>query len=439
MQPLLPGQGIEVTVEKGVYRGLGLARHDGQVVFIPRGLPGERLRVRVESVPRGYARARLVEVLEPAAGRRASPCPLFHRCGGCAYQELDYPSQLALKEAILRESLARAGVEWPGEILVHGSPEEGWRTRAFLHLEVRGQELRLGLREERSHRLVPLGRCLQLAPGIDAVARSLHEALSHHLHLARRIWGMALAESLQGGNVVASFETDLSSTEVGALAALAPQSPWLTGLGAVVGPEERRRFVLLRGEPYVEARVHGKRLRSHVLAFFQANRFLLEDLVSAVGELTPPGGRLLDLYAGGGLFALTVGERAEEVIAVEGEPLAVEDARVNAVAAGLAHVQWICADVLEGLERSPAVPGERVILDPPRAGAGREVVQALAAREPEAIVYVSCDPTTLARDLKTFAELGYHSAAVHAFDLFPDTFHIETVVKLARRPADSAL
>jgi len=422
-----------VAVEKSVYRGLGLARHEGQVVFVSRGLPGDRLRVRVESVTRGYARARIEATLEPSAARRASPCSLFPHCGGCAYQELDYARQLTLKEAILRESLARAGVPWPGEIPVHGSPEEGWRTRAFLHLEVRGQEVRLGLREERSHRLVSLGRCLQLTPGLDAVAHALREALTPHIHLARRIEGMALAESNKGGTVVASLETRLSSAEVGSLASLRTQSPWLTGLGAVVGSPGQRHFVLLRGEPYVESRIDGRRLRSHVLSFFQANRFLLGDMVRTVGRLTPPGGRLLDLYAGVGLFALTVGGAAEDVVAVEGAPLAVEDAKANASAAGLTHVHWRCEDVREALHRLPVAPGERVILDPPRAGAGSEVVAAIAARQPEGIVYVSCDPTTLARDLKLFAELGYNAASLHAFDLFPDTFHLETVAQLLPR------
>lgn len=420
-------------MEKGVYRGLGLARHEGQVVFVPRGLPGDRLRVRVDSVTRGYARARIEANLEPSAARRASPCSLFPRCGGCAYQELDYASQLTLKEDILRESLARAGVPWTGEIAVHASPEQDWRTRAFLHLEVRGRELRLGLREEHSHRLVSLGRCLQLTPGLDAVARSIRDGLMGHLPLARRIEGVALAESIEGGMVVASLETSLSRAEAGSLASLATQSPWLTGLGAVVGAPGQGRFVPLRGEPYVESRIEGRRFRSHVLAFFQANRFLVEDLVRTVGTLTPPGGRLLDLYAGVGLFALTVGAAAEDVVAVEGEPLAVEDAKANASAAGLSHVQWRCEDVREALQSCPVAPGERVVLDPPRAGAGSEVVAAIAARQPQGIVYVSCDPTTLARDLKTLAERGYDAASLHAFDLFPDTFHLETVAQLLPR------
>lgn len=420
-------------MEKGVYRGLGLARHEGQIVFVPRGLPGDRVRVRVESVTSGYARARIEAKLEASAARRTSPCSLFSRCGGCAYQELDYASQLTLKEAILRESLARAGAPWTPAIPIHGSPEEEWRTRAFLHLEVRGGELRIGLREERSHRLVALGRCLQLTPGLHAVACALREALANHPHLAGRIEGIALAESVPSGMVVASLETSLSGAEAGSLASLGTQSPWLTGLGAVVGSPGRRRFVPLRGEPYVESHVEGRRLRAHVLSFFQANRFLLADLVRTVGGLTPPGGRLLDLYAGVGLFALTVGGAAEEVVGVEGEPLAVADAKANASAAELTNVQWRCEEVGEALRGCPVVPGERVVLDPPRAGAGSELVAAIAARQPAAIVYVSCDPTTLARDLKTFAGLGYDAASLHAFDLFPDTFHLETVAQLLPR------
>lgn len=427
---LRPGERIEVAVEKGVYRGLGLARREGQVVFVPRGLPGDRLRVRVESVAPGYVRAGIEAVLEPGPGRRASPCPYVPRCGGCAYQELGYAEQLKLKEQVLRESLARAGVAWEGEVPVHGSPEEGWRMRSSFHLEEGEAGFRLGLREEGSHRVLDLGRCLQLSEAMNRALRALLAGLEKRAHLARRIRDVDVAESLDGQRLVACLESDLPQREAVGLASLADEVPWLTGLGIVVGQERRRRYVPLRGDPHVDATVLGIRLRSHVRSFFQANRFLVEPLAREVVGQVPPGGAVLDLYAGVGLFALPLAARAERVLGAETNPAAVEDATANARHAGLANVRMERGDVLERLTSWRVTPGERIVLDPPRTGAGPTVVEAIAARRPESVTYVSCDPPTLGRDLKAFAALHYRAISLAAFDLFPDTFHLEAVVRL---------
>lgn len=428
--PVRPGVTLEVEIEKGVYRGLGLARHEGQVVLVPRALPGDRLRVRVESAGRGFLRARTETVLSPGPGRRPSPCPYAARCGGCAYQELGYPEQLRLKEAVLRESLSRAGVPWEGPLPIAASPEEGWRTRASLHLQQQGRDLRLGLHEEGTHRVVDLPTCLQLSAPMVRAARALLDELHRRPRQARVIRHVDLAESIDGAQLVLSLETELSGREASSLAPLAGALPGLTGFGVEAAEGRGRRFFPLRGDPHVRSRVAGVDLRAHVRSFFQSNRFLSGPMVAAVQELTPPGGNVLDLYAGVGLFALPLARAAERVRAAEVNPMAAEDARWNAERAGLANVQWHRGDVREALALWPAGEGERVVLDPPRTGAGPEVVTQVAARRPEVIVYVSCDPPTLARDLKAFEAHGYRPDVVRAFDLFPNTFHLETVVRL---------
>ena len=425
-----PGDSFEVVIEKGVYRGLGLARHQGQVVLVPRALPGDRLRVRVESVERGFLRARTDEMLAPGAGRRPSPCPLADRCGGCSYQELDYAAQLSLKEAVLRESLARARVSWEGPIPVAGSPEEGWRTRASLHLEARGDALLLGLHEEGTHRVVDVPRCLQLSEPMTRAARGLLDALKQQPRRARAIRHVDLAESVDGRNLVMGLETELDVKGAVALSGLAAAVPGLTGFGAMAGEGRSRRLLSLHGDPHVLSTVAGTTFRAHVRSFFQSNRFLVEPLTAAVLELLPSGGSVLDLYAGVGLFALPLARRAERVRAVEVNPMAVEDARWNAEQAGARNLEMRRGDVREALELWPPEAGERVVLDPPRTGAGAEVVRLLAGRRPAAVVYVSCDPATLARDLKLFESEGYRPDVVRGFDLFPDTFHLETVVRL---------
>jgi 23S rRNA (uracil1939-C5)-methyltransferase len=427
---LRAGDVVEVAVEKGVYRGLGLARHEGRVVFVPHVLTGERVRVRVERVGRGYAEARLVDLLAPAAERRASPCPYAPRCGGCAHQEMDYAAQLRLKEAVLADALARSSVPWDRPVPVGASPETGWRTRASFHLAPGPSGLRLGLYEEGSHRVVDLEVCLQLSEGLNRTARSILEALRPRPAWASMVRAVDLAESGDGSRRVACLHV-AGDVGLGApLAALAGEVPWLTGL-AVAG-EGGGRAVVLSGEPYVESAVDGITFRSHVGSFFQGNRHLVEPLARAVLDGVPVGGNVLDLYCGVGLFALLAARRGAVVRGAESNAQAVDDATVNAARARIKDVRFEALDVAAALKSWPVNEGEAVILDPPRTGAGPAVVEALAARRPGAIVYVSCDPPTLGRDLRDLIGRGYLLEDLRAFDLFPDTFHIETVAVLRR-------
>lgn len=426
-----PGDSLDVTIEKGVYRGLGLARHDGQVVFLPRGLPGDRWRVRIAAVERGYARAAPEALVHPGPDRRDAPCPFASACGGCAYQELEYPAQLRLKEAVLRESLRRAGAAWDGPIALHPSPEAGWRARATFHVQARGREVRLGLHSEGSRRVVDIARCLQLGDALNALLENIRPALAERPGVAARVTEVTLAEDQDGGGSVACLEGRLTVEDVPELLALG-ESPGLRGLGMLAGEPGRQRFVLLRGAPHVSFAALGVVFRAHVRSFFQANRYLVEPLAARVAELVPPRGVVLDLYAGVGLFALTLAGRAESVLAVEASPIAVADALANAQRALAARTRFVEGDVAEALARTPVAGEERVILDPPRGGAGVELCRAIVARSPAVIVYVSCDPPTLGRDLAALAARGYRPQSVDAFDLFPDTFHLETVVRLIR-------
>jgi 23S rRNA (uracil1939-C5)-methyltransferase len=419
------GQVVETVIEKAVFRGRGLGRVEGRVLFVPHAYAGDRVRARVDAVHAGWAEGALVEVLEAAPERRASPCPYVPRCGGCAYQDLGYEAQLHAKESVLRESLARAGAAWEGPVAVHPSPETAWRTRASLHF---APGARLGLRQEGTRRLVDVDSCLQLSDRANRAARALRDALAGQVVLAARLRGLDLLESPDGRTLVATLETALAPHEAPALAPAGASVAGLDGFGVRTG----RLLHWLHGTPFVEATVLGVTLRAHARSFFQANRFLLEPLARTVVDLVPSGhGSVIDLYAGVGLFALPLAARGErEVLAVEWAPFAVEDARWNASHNRLDAVRVVEAGVAEALAAVGPGRGERLVLDPPRTGAGRDVVGLVADRAPEAVVYVSCDPPTLGRDLVAFAARGYRPDAVHLFDLFPDTFHVESVVRL---------
>ncbi len=423
------GDPVELTIEKGVYRGRGLGRVDGRVVLVARALPGERVRGRIAAAHAGYAEADLLEVLSPSPSRRPAPCPHAEDCGGCAYQALGPAAQLALKEAILRESLARAGAPFDGPIEATASPEAGWRVRATLHFAVDGAGLRIGFRKEGSRRVVPVTECLQLSGRVNAAARAAREALAGRRAIHPALRGLELFEAPDGSALVATLDTGLPAADATSLEPVGRAVPGLTGFG-VRSEDGRTRW--LHGDPHVEATVLGQRIRAHASGFFQGNRFLLEPVVSAVLGLVPEDGApALDLYAGVGLFALPLAARGAGVMAVEGAAGAAEDARWNVSRAGLAgRVRVVEDDVARALGAIPAREGEAVVLDPPRSGAGPAVVRAIAARRPSAVVYVSCDPPTLGRDLAQFATLGYRADAVRLFDLFPDTFHMETLVRL---------
>lgn len=425
------GQVIETAVDKEVYRGRGLARVGGRVVFVPRTYAGDRVRARVREVHPGWAEASLEEVLVGSAGRRVAPCPYVPRCGGCAYQDLDYQAQLAAKEGILRESLRRAGVPWEGAIPVVSSPEVGWRLRASLHVAQGKDGLSLGLRQEGTRRVVDLARCLQLSEGLNAAWDELRARVLENAELGSRIRGIDLLESPDGATRVAALVTTLAPHEAPALERVG-RTEHLTGLGVETRHD---RLHWLRGSPFVEVSVRSLLLRVHVRSFFQANRFLYESLAGTVVDLLPGKGRVLDLYAGVGLFALPLAARdGGEVVAVERAPTAALDARANARRNRLDGVRVVGMDVGAALAETRPEAGERIVLDPPRTGLEREVVELVADRRPGAVVYVSCDPPTLGRDLARFAVRGYRPDTVRLFDLFPDTFHQETVVRLL--PAD---
>jgi 23S rRNA (uracil1939-C5)-methyltransferase len=428
------GERVELRVEKPVYRGLGLARHEGQVVFVPRTVPGDRVMARVEQVGKGFVRARLEELLDAGPGRREAPCPFAGRCGGCAYQGVDYGTQLALKKDVLLDALRRGHVRWDGPIEVTPSPETGWRTRAALHFEESPGPLKLGVREEGSHQVVDVERCLQLPDAMMEVALGLRRALEgqagrHARKVAGALGDLDLAGSTSGPGLAAALGVSGHAGAAQPMAAVAREVPGLSGFGLLVPHAGGLRYVHVSGDPHLQADVLGERLRWHVQSFFQSNRFLAEPLARHVRDLVPAGAPVLDLYSGVGLFALPLARRGVPVVAVEGSPSSAEDARINAERAGLA-VRVVEGDVRAVLPQLPAVAGEAVVLDPPRAGAGPDVLGALLARAPRAVVYVSCDPPTLARDLALLQSRGYVIDALSAWDLFPDTFHVETVVRL---------
>jgi 23S rRNA (uracil1939-C5)-methyltransferase len=391
-----------VTVEKLVYGGEGLGRLDGRVVLTPGVLPGERIRAAAEQEKPGLVRARLVEVLEPAAERVAPQCPYFGRCGGCHYQHAAYEFQLAAKRAILAEELRRLGkLEPPAEIAAVAAEPWGYRNRAQFRVEGR----RLGYMEARSHRLCAVERCPVASPKLNQTLEVLDAML---------------ADGRWPGFIRAvEIFTDEERVQLTVLESAKPVA---------------RRFFDWCAERipgWVPGALdYGGRFRVSTGSFFQVNRFLERQLVE-VALAGATGETALDLYAGVGLFTLPLAERFKEVTAVEAGRAAVHDLEFNADRAGHGNVraqQLSTEAFLAGLETAP----DFVLADPPRAGLGKEVVKRLGELRPARVTIVACDPSTLARDLAGLVAAGYKVEKMTLVDLFPQTYHLETVVELVR-------
>lgn len=396
---LRAGAELDVTVERILPGGVGLAHAHGQTVFISLAAPGDLVRVRVETVRARLAFASIVEVLTPSPVRVEPPCPHFGRCGGCDFQQLDYEAQLTAKVEIIRDCLRRvARVEPPAEIPITPSPEQ-WRYRSRARWQHDPVRKHLGYFERGSHRVRDVAECPVAAPAVQERLTSLRALLGED-----RLPDDAL-----------EFEAVAGDDGVALAPALEPD-----------GEREQTRVI------------GGERYRFDARCFFQINHALLEPLV-AEGLRDAAGESALDLYSGVGLFTLPLARRFSRVVAVEGNSAANEYARRNLVDAGLSNASVETSAVGDWLGRNAGRLGhvDFVLLDPPRAGAEPQTVRGIIALSPRHVSYVSCDPATLARDLRLLNEGGYHVASVRAFDMFPQTHHVETVVHLFREVSDA--
>jgi tRNA/tmRNA/rRNA uracil-C5-methylase (TrmA/RlmC/RlmD family) len=398
----LVGQRYEVETGPVAHGGHVVARHEGVVIFVRHALPGERVVVQVtEGDDRSrFLRGDAVQVLAASPDRVEPPCPYARpgRCGGCDFQHVALPAQRELKAAVVREQLQRlAGVEVP--VTVEAVPGDtdglGWRTRVQFAVD---RLSRAGLRKHRSHQVVEVDRCLIAHAGLPEVTREQ--------------WPEAtMVEALVSGT---GQQLRLVTSRDGAVSADGPQVLTERALGR-------------------DWQVTGS-------GFWQVHPGAAEILAGAVlGFVDPqPGERAVDLYSGVGLFSAALADRVGptgQVVAVEADRTAVQDAAVNL--ADLAQVELVADRVDRALQRG--LLGERadvVVLDPPRTGAKRDVVDGIVALAPRAVAYVACDPAALARDVAFFAEHGYRLRALRAFDLFPMTHHVECVALLEKTGAD---
>ncbi|HXX71860.1 MAG TPA: 23S rRNA (uracil(1939)-C(5))-methyltransferase RlmD [Candidatus Acidoferrum sp.] len=423
---------VDITIEKLVYGGEGLAHHGGSTVFVPFVLPAERVSAVAVESNKKFVRAQVERLLEAAPDRVRAPCPHYGTCGGCHYQHIAYPAQLKSKSEILRETLRRLGrINWPGEITCHPSPPWGYRNRAQWKVRVIREagtaENGIGYFRAHSTTLCPVEECGILSPLLVKTLLALRLALAEkalppQLREIEAFAGRNDAELLLTATFAGfpSGRQQLADT----LRRVVPE------IKSLLFHDPQTERMELEGPGYVETDAAGSTYRVGHLSFFQVNRFLASELAGEVAQNADVGRLALDLFAGVGLFSLPLANRFETVVAVESNPAAARDLASNASAQGRIKIRN--ADVEPFLEKCREVP-DLALLDPPRTGLTGKAIGHLARLAPPSITYVSCDPPTLARDLAAFARAGYEISHVDLFDLFPQTFHIESVVRLRRR------
>ncbi|MXX60256.1 MAG: class I SAM-dependent RNA methyltransferase [Holophagales bacterium] len=408
---------LELTIEKIVLGGDGLARWRGMPVFVPRAAPGDVVEARITERRPSYARAEIEEVKTAGPLRREAPCPFYERCGGCQLQHIEDAEQLGLKVAAAVETLRRLGGIDPAQLAACRFEEPvsertwGYRLRAQVHVAPRSEgderpdgSVGVGFRRRRSHDLVFVDRCPVLAPALENELRGLSSLLGDRA---------AASRTLPSRLSLATTGLERDDPVVAA--------PPVDGLPG--------------GE--LEIDLQGKRLSYDARCFFQAHGGLLESLLlSAVG--TFDGEAAVELYAGVGFFTVGLADRYQSVTAVEAESVAARYARNNLRRNGLRHCRVERSAVESWVDRRRGGPGlepglDRVLVDPPRAGLPRKVRSALLSAAPRRLTYVSCDPATLARDLGDLTR-DFDLESISFFDVFPQTAHIETVAQLLRRP-----
>jgi 23S rRNA (uracil1939-C5)-methyltransferase len=438
-----PGTLLTLDIEKPAAGGRMLARHHGQIAFVSGAIPGERVSARVERVAKGVIYADTDTVLEASPDRRSGAGDW--RCGGNVLAFVAYPRQMQLKGQIIQDALARIGrMPLAAAPDVIGSPEHGYRMRARLH----ASNGRIGFYREGTHALCAAAQTRQLADATNAWLSRVEEHLA-----ANALKGLAaieLSEDVTGEQRACHLELDAGTDASG----FTPLGEGLVGLSAERA--DRAGVEILAGSPIVtdtigapegapylghpfkgasETMGASVRLQRDVRAFFQGNRFLIQPLAQRVASLVPDG-PVVDLYAGVGLFGLTLAAaRPASVIVVEGDPVSGTDLQANAEPFGdRVRVERRSVEQFVALvrDRKEDLTGSTVVVDPPRTGMTREALAGVIRWQPARIVYVSCDVATFARDARTLVDAGYELGELTGVDLFPNTAHVETIARFER-------
>lgn len=447
---------IPLKIENCGLDGSGIGRYEGMAIFAPATAKGDEINAHILKVKKTFAFAKADEILNPSPDRAEAECPVFLKCGGCAFQHITYDAEAEIKENHVKECFHRiAGMSPEFEPIIRAEKVYGYRNKAQFPVEIDGDEIKIGFYANHSHRVVHCPGCA-LQPDEFGVILSAFEkhikdfaitsyneetgkGLLRHIYIRKgtKSGEIMVCPVINGNSLPGENELVSRLLEV---------CPAITCVSININKENTNVIMgkicrTLYGKGYIEDILCGLRFRLSPLSFYQVNRDQAEKLYEkAAGYACLTGSEtVIDLYCGTGTIGLSMAKKAGEIIGVEIIPQAIEDAKINAAANGISNARFLCGDASDAAKalENEGIKPDVVILDPPRKGCAGDVIQTVVRMNPDRIVYVSCDPATLARDCGLFASLGYKVNKVTPTDLFPKTGHVESVVLLTR--TDSAI
>lgn len=437
----------EITAEDITTEGAGIGRIDGAVVFVPDLLPGERAQVKIIKAAKKYFVAKVQQRLDTSPSRREPPCAVFKRCGGSTLMHMTYESQLELKRKRVKECLARiGGVELEQLNIEKSEKELCYRGKAALPVREQNGKVCIGGFAARSHEVIDTERCLLQPQKADVLIQALREWMDkyairaydekNHSGFVRHIVVRVTSEGRAMAAVVVNADSVPHEKELGEI---------MTSAGAdcvLLNVNKRRTNVILGektrtlvGNDRVTERICGVELKISLHTFLQVNHAQCEKLYEKAAEFLQPKSDeiIADLYCGAGSITLFLAPKCKKIYGIEVVPQAIQDANKNAELNKIDNAHFICADAGEGFSRiAEQVRPDAIVVDPPRKGLAPDVISQIAACGAGRVVYVSCDPATLARDVKLFSDVGFKLRRAAAVDMFPQTTHVESVVLLSR-------
>ena len=454
MEALEKGSVYTAVIDGYSSEGLGIARVNGAVVFVPHAVRGEEIDLRITKVMKTSCAGEIVKIHNPSPERMEPECPYAGKCGGCAYRHLTYPEELWAKRQRVQDALTRiGGLELTVEEVLGAKNPEHYRNKSQYPVGADGS---IGFFQARTHKVVPIRRCLIQTEAADRTAQAVGEwmrrykisaydettgkGLVRHVCVRVNRKGESLCCVVVNGNKVPR-EPELAAYVTAAV----PHT-----VGVLLNSNTRRGNVILGdkyrtlfGRNYLMDTLCGLEFKLSMPSFYQVNRDQAEVLYGKALEFAGLTGNetVLDLYCGIGTITLCLAKAAKRVIGAEIVPPAIRDAKENALRNQIENAEFFCgdaADIAAKLEADGLRP-DVVTVDPPRKGLAPEVIASVAAMGPEKVVYVSCDPATLGRDVKIFREFGYEAKRAAAVDMFPGTAHVETVVLLSRKTPDDTI
>jgi len=427
--------------------GQGVGRAGGFVTFVTGGLPGERVRIAVDEIKRKYASAHALEIEQASPDRVDPRCDVFPQCGGCQTRHLRYAAELEWKRRLVTDALVRLGglrdIRVSEVWRARRAENAGYRNKVTLVCSVRSGQARLGFYSARSHRLVPIATCPVLVERLDEAVKGLVAFAGAAPEALRGVDHIVARASTTGSDLVMSFNgREPNRTLAASLGELRRHVGSVSGVVTSWDPSSEnavfgRRAATLWGSGIVRERVGAAAFSFGVASFFQINTPVLEEIGARVVTMLEGAGRVVDLYCGVGTFGVLLGKQGIASTGVESFAPAVDEARANAAENGVTSAQFECAAA------SAALAGERgrtllagasaVIVDPPRKGCEDGVIDGIARSRVARVIYISCNPATLARDAKLLLAAGYRMGAVAPFDMFPRTGHVELLAEFTRQ------